>query len=94
MIISHNVTDQTNGNAPLRSLPVVKCHSQHLTAINLVLLECKVIHYLLIVQISALKQNGLLQTLAAGGEQDKPAGNTHTVAHNLPFVSRPLPTGM
>ncbi len=30
------------------------------------------------VQISALKQNGLLQTLAAGGEQPKPAGNTHT----------------
>ncbi|XP_075895049.1 ELMO domain-containing protein 3 isoform X1 [Nelusetta ayraudi] len=43
LIISHNVKDHTNGNAPLRSLP-----------------------------ISALKQNGLLQTLAAGGDQHKP----------------------
>ncbi|KAI4820157.1 hypothetical protein KUCAC02_028143 [Chaenocephalus aceratus] len=40
LIISHNVKEQTNGSAPLRSLP-----------------------------ISALKQNGLLQTLAAGGDQ-------------------------
>ncbi|XP_061842156.1 ELMO domain-containing protein 3 isoform X2 [Nerophis lumbriciformis] len=46
LIISHNVKDHTNGNAPLTSLP-----------------------------ISALKQNGLLQSLAAGGDQLKPAEN-------------------
>ncbi|TNN86457.1 ELMO domain-containing protein 3 [Liparis tanakae] len=42
-VISHSVKDQTNGNAPLRSLP-----------------------------ISALKQNGLLQSLTAGAEQPQP----------------------
>lgn len=58
------------------------------------LFDCKVIHYLMTVQISALKQNGLLQTLAAGGDQPKPAGNAHILSHNLSFVSHPLPTGI
>lgn len=49
---------------------------------------------MVIVQISALKQNGLLQTLAAGGDQPKPTGNTHILSHNLSFVSHPLPTGI
>lgn len=58
------------------------------------LLECKVIYCLIIVQISALKQNGLLQTLATGEDQPKPAGNTHILSHNLSSVSPPLPTGI
>lgn len=58
------------------------------------LLECELIHYLVIVQISALKQNGLLQTLAAGGDQPKPAGNTRILSHSISFVSRPLPAGI
>lgn len=49
---------------------------------------------MVILQISALKQNGLLQTLAAGGDQPKPAGDTHIVSDNLSFVSHPLPTGI
>lgn len=48
------------------------------------LLECKVIHFVVIVQISALKQNGVLQTLASGGDQPEPAGNLDIRSHSLP----------
>lgn len=94
LIISHNVKDHTNGSAPLRSLPVNTFNSLYLTSTRMALLECKVIHYLIIVQISALKQNGLLQTLAAGGDQPKPAGNSHILSHGCFFVSHPLPPGI
>ncbi|KAF3851074.1 hypothetical protein F7725_012846 [Dissostichus mawsoni] len=57
LIISHNVKEQTNGSAPLRSLP-----------------------------ISALKQNGLLQTLAAGGDQPQPAALTED-SNPTPIIS-------
>lgn len=94
LIISHNVKDHTNGSAPLRSLPVITFNSLYLTSTRMALLECKVIHYLIIVQISALKQNGLLQTLAAGGDQPKPAGNSHILSHGCFSVSHPLPPGI
>lgn len=48
----------------------------------------------MIFQISALKQNGLLQTLAAGGDQPNPAGNALILSHDLSVVSQPLPSGI
>lgn len=77
LIVSHNVKDHTNGDAPLRSLPVIIAFFCSLTSTTVPIL-CKVnFCFFHIAQISALKQNGLLQTLAAGGNQHKPEGKSN-----------------
>lgn len=78
VIIGHGVNDHTNGSAPLRSLPVI-----HFIAWYFRRTFPFVFSHLFLkhpfVQISALKQNGLLQSLAAtGGEQTKLTEGTLT----------------
>lgn len=93
LIISHK--DHTNGSAPLRSLPVItsNCFASHFNqTVHMAVLECTVTHELMLVKISALKQNGLLQTLAAGGDQAKPAGDSLIPSHGYSFVSPPPPS--
>lgn len=54
-------------------------------------MDVNVTRELMLVKISALKQNGLLQTLAAGGDQAKPAGDSLIPSHGYSSVSHTHP---